>query len=57
MAKKSHIKVRMVPEKTLMANSCMQKNQQKVKAKNKLKLKKYNPNAENMIFRRKIILQ
>ena len=47
MAKKTHLKVRMVPETIrIVSLFIMQRNLLKVKKlKNKLKLKKYNPNT------------
>ena len=46
MAKKTHLKVRMVPESNLTVSLfTMQKTYKGEKAKEKLKLKKYNPNT------------
>ena len=45
MAKKTHIKVRLVPENNPDSKFIYCKNPQKVRAKDKLKLKKYNPNT------------
>ena len=51
MAKKTHIKVRQVPESNLIVNLyIMQKPTKGEKAKDKLKLKKYNPNTRKHEF-------
>ena len=51
MAKKTHIKIRMVPESNPIVNLFItQKPTKGEKAKDKLKLKKYNPNTRKHEF-------
>ena len=50
MAKKTHLKVRVVPESNLIASLFIIETDKGEKAKDKLKLKKYNPNTRKHEF-------